>query len=184
MMEAIRSSKSRFLEEPHCVTSQETSFFVNYRLCDYLRKQLRERLGWIRSEFWVMVCCPLGCGVMYIDRELLMFRSDITGHQCRAIESWNSPKEKHRWRGSAEVGNTAVTMKNAVICNVTLCDSYKNRRFGRAYRSHYQLLVPSSLILVTLKMEAIRRHIPEECILHSHRLENLKSYIALTGWTL
>jgi hypothetical protein len=25
---------------------------------------------------------------------------------------------------------------------------------------------------------------PEEAILHSHRHENLKSYIALTGWTL
>jgi hypothetical protein len=27
-------------------------------------------------------------------------------------------------------------------------------------------------------------YIPEDDILHSHRLENLKSYIALTGWTL
>jgi hypothetical protein len=26
--------------------------------------------------------------------------------------------------------------------------------------------------------------IPEDGILHSHRRENLKSYIALTGWTL
>jgi hypothetical protein len=29
-----------------------------------------------------------------------------------------------------------------------------------------------------------RRHIPEDAILHIHRYENLKSYIALTGWTL
>jgi hypothetical protein len=29
-----------------------------------------------------------------------------------------------------------------------------------------------------------RRNIPEGDILHSHRRENLKSYIALTGWTL
>jgi hypothetical protein len=29
-----------------------------------------------------------------------------------------------------------------------------------------------------------RRHIPEEGICPSHRLENLKSYIALTGWNL
>jgi hypothetical protein len=28
------------------------------------------------------------------------------------------------------------------------------------------------------------RNIPEEGILHSQRHENLKSYIALTGWTL
>jgi hypothetical protein len=32
--------------------------------------------------------------------------------------------------------------------------------------------------------EATRSNIPEDCILHSHRRENLKSYIALTGWTL
>jgi hypothetical protein len=31
---------------------------------------------------------------------------------------------------------------------------------------------------------ATRRNIPEDTILHSHRRENLKSYIALTGWIL
>jgi hypothetical protein len=57
-------------------------------------------------------------------------------------------------------------------------------------------VVPSSPILVTLMMEALsssetsvparatRRKIPEDGILHSHRRENLKSYIALTGWTV
>jgi hypothetical protein len=51
-------------------------------------------------------------------------------------------------------------------------------------------------ILVTPMMEAIRsfktsvltratrRNIPEDDILHSHRLGNFKSYIALTGWAL
>jgi hypothetical protein len=51
-------------------------------------------------------------------------------------------------------------------------------------------------ILLTLMMEALsssdssvltratRRHFPEHDILHSHCHENLKSYIALTGWTL
>jgi hypothetical protein len=33
---------------------------------------------------------------------------------------------------------TAVTMKNAVFWNVTLCDSCKDRRFGGTYRFHYQ----------------------------------------------
>jgi hypothetical protein len=54
----------------------------------------------------------------------------------------------------------------------------------------------SSPILLTLIMEAVfssitsvptrttRSHIPEDGILHSHLRENLKSYIALTSWTL
>jgi hypothetical protein len=49
---------------------------------------------------------------------------------------------------------------------------------------------------VTLMMEAMRssetsvlritarRNVQEDAILHSHRLENLKSYIALTSWAL
>jgi hypothetical protein len=57
-------------------------------------------------------------------------------------------------------------------------------------------VVPNSPILVTLMMEALRssetsvlkiatrRNVPEDGILHSHRRENLKSYIALTGWAL
>jgi hypothetical protein len=56
--------------------------------------------------------------------------------------------------------------------------------------------IPSPPILVTLMMEALRpsetsiliratrRNIPEDAILHSHGRENLKSYIASTGWTL
>jgi hypothetical protein len=52
------------------------------------------------------------------------------------------------------------------------------------------------LIISALKMDAIYssvtlvltratwRHIPEDGILQSHCRENLKSYIALTGWTL
>jgi hypothetical protein len=55
---------------------------------------------------------------------------------------------------------------------------------------------PSSSILVTLMMVAARfsetsfltrsaqHNIPEDGVLHSHHRENLKSYIALTGWDL
>jgi hypothetical protein len=54
-------------------------------------------------------------------------------------------------------------------------------------------VVPSSPILATLFMGALssfetyvltrsaRRNIPEDAILHSHRRENLKPFIALTG---
>jgi hypothetical protein len=57
-------------------------------------------------------------------------------------------------------------------------------------------VVPISPILVILMMEAIcysetsvltratLRITPEYGILHSHRRENLKSYITLTGWAL
>jgi hypothetical protein len=57
-------------------------------------------------------------------------------------------------------------------------------------------VVLTSAILVNLMMEELRssessvltrakRHnIPEDAILHNHCCENLKSYIALTGWTL
>jgi hypothetical protein len=57
-------------------------------------------------------------------------------------------------------------------------------------------VVSSTLILLTVMMEALRSsemsvltratrcNIPEDGILRSHRRENLKSYIALTDWTL
>jgi hypothetical protein len=57
-------------------------------------------------------------------------------------------------------------------------------------------VVAKSLILFTMMTEATRspetsvltratrRNIPKDDILHSHRRQNLKSYTALTGWTL
>jgi hypothetical protein len=57
-------------------------------------------------------------------------------------------------------------------------------------------VIHSSPIPVTMMMEALRSsetsvltratrsNIPEDSILRSHRRENLKSYMALTGWTL
>jgi hypothetical protein len=48
-----------------------------------------------------------------------------------------------------------ITWKNAVFWNVVPCSPCVNRRFG----------------------ETPRHHIPENCILHSHRRETLKSYM-------
>jgi hypothetical protein len=57
-------------------------------------------------------------------------------------------------------------------------------------------VVPSSPIVIAVVMDALgssetsvltsatRRKITENGILRSHRCENLKSYIALTGWAL
>jgi hypothetical protein len=57
-------------------------------------------------------------------------------------------------------------------------------------------IVPTSPIIVNVMMQALRSaetsvltratqcDIPEDGIPHSHCHENLKSYIALTGWTL
>jgi hypothetical protein len=65
--------------------------------------------------------------------------------------------------------------------------------------SDYMLLttkLPNSQILSDLITEekrssetsvltgTTRRHIPEDASLHNHSRENLKFYIALTGWTL
>jgi hypothetical protein len=41
-----------------------------------------------------------------------------------------------------------------------------------------------SALRTTLAVISNRRNIPEDGILHSHRRENLKSYISLTNWIL
>jgi hypothetical protein len=80
------------------------------------------------------------------------------------------------------------------ICELGTLATISNRRTLR--RLLIVANVPSSQILVTLMMEVLSSsetsvltratwpNIPEDAILNSHRCENLRSYIALTGWTL
>jgi hypothetical protein len=80
-------------------------------------------------------------------------------------------------------------MKNGVFWDVTPCGFW----YFFAVRAS---VVPNSPILLTLMKEALsssqtlaltratRHNNPEDGIFHSHSHENLKSYIALTGWTL
>jgi hypothetical protein len=83
-------------------------------------------------------------------------------------------------------------VKKAVCWDITSCGSCKNQCFSVVTAN----VVPISPILLTLMMEAISfseasvatkatlRNFPGDDILHSHRSENLKCYIALTGWAL
>jgi hypothetical protein len=83
----------------------------------------------------------------------------------------------------------------------TLAELATDARYEEIQRRMRRLLVtanvvPSPPILATLMMVALssfetsiltratRRKIPEDAILHCHSRENLKSYIALTGWAL
>jgi hypothetical protein len=88
-------------------------------------------------------------------------------------------------------------MENVVFWDMTLCSFHINSVRCSVLRLLVTTnVVPRSSILVTLVMEAIcssetsvlrraiRRHIPEDGILRSHRRENLQSYIALTGRAL
>jgi hypothetical protein len=89
-----------------------------------------------------------------------------------------------------------VIMTNVDFCDVTPCNSRKSRRFGGMYLLHHQggkslrsvlqllvtaNIVPSSLVLFNMLMEAIRssetpiltratrRHIPDDGILQNYR---------------
>jgi hypothetical protein len=78
-------------------------------------------------------------------------------------------------------------MKNAVFWDMTPCRSCKNQYFGGTYQLLVSAIVPSSLILSTLMIEAIyfseisvlttatRRHIPEGSILYNQ-------YYIYLGW--
>jgi hypothetical protein len=104
---------------------------------------------------------------------------------------------------SEELSASFIRVRRIGELGITLAVSSNRRRLPKLVflRRVRRLLVtacvfPCSPILVTLMTAAMcttetsvltratRHNIPENAILHSHRRENLKSYIALTGWTL
>jgi hypothetical protein len=105
-------------------------------------------------------------------RSVDLVRTDVSEELCASII---------RVRRIGELGTTlAVTSNRRSVRRLLVTAS----------------VVPTSPILVTPMMEAqsssetsiltrsTRHNIPVDGILHSHRRENLKSCIALTGWTL
>jgi hypothetical protein len=99
------------------------------------------------------------------------------------------------------VHSTEKKPSSGMLCRVALVRTDVSEERRASIIRVRQLLVtanvvPSSPILVNLKMEALsssetsdltratRRNIPEDGIIHSYCSENLKSYVALTGWAL
>jgi hypothetical protein len=75
-------------------------------------------------------------------------------------------------------GEIFESMKNTVFWDVVPCSSCLNRHFGGTYRLHLQgRKIRERGTSVSWLLQSARRHIPENCILHSHRRENLKSYV-------
>jgi hypothetical protein len=94
--------------------------------------------------------------------------------------------------------STTDQLNENVVEKLTYNDSYSELLLLLCYYYYFyalRRLLVTTTFLVTLMMEALsssetsvitratRRNIPEAAILHSQGRDDLKSYIALTGWT-
>jgi hypothetical protein len=73
-------------------------------------------------------------------------------------------------------------MVSRMLHCVALVRTDVSEEFSASIITRMMEALSSSKTLVLTR--ATWRNVPEDAILHSHCRENLKSYIALTGWTL
>jgi hypothetical protein len=105
---------------------------------------------------------------------------------CSTFPKWfhnqNSLRTTYFYITAKEIRKWACfNMKKAVFWDMVPCRYCVNRRFRGMYRLHLQGRRKSASeepAWASTNSNPIVRHIPEFCFLHSHRRENLKSYLS------
>jgi hypothetical protein len=157
--------------------ADDISVSVNNSLCTRIYERLQELV--LTSEFHLNVGTLENCEHQYLVWYSVTYLSTFRRNILSSSPDWNVEEKERGDRLEVLLTNRS-----------RLCRIWVRRLQVTAD------VAPSSPILVTLMMEALsssetsvftratRRNIPEDDILHSHRRENFKSYITLTGWAL
>jgi hypothetical protein len=85
---------------------------------------------------------------------------------------------------SEELSASIIRMMRIGELETTLAVTSNRRTMRRNTKCSLSLMEALSYSETSVLTRATLRNIPEDGILQSHRHENLKSYIALTGWSL